>query len=455
MLHAQVGGGDSNCTFHPRINKRSEAIAVSKHVRDEHGGSELERIAFGVDEGGDQLGVIDEDADGGGVTKNDNALQTLPPQPLSKWEELYSARDRRQLSITKISSFLVSSDMNECTFVPNIGVNAYRSAPDSSTAEFVARLHGEHEVCLKKKEEVRNTVEETWFKPEIGRAPLGARNVDNLPIHLHLYNETKKSLVRKKKKVTDIKKEDDQKAAFRALPESARLLHNVKRRACEELFRVLLGEQGDEGESDDKDDTASVADTARKNKVEGEGEAANSGDDEDAKQAKARTESAAWRSALLSTNTCDVSILPSSVATMISPILHRHKQDDIGLDYFCGLMMVELDRVGVEALSGDLRGCSIGTNRNSTKGGGTGASAVVSTFHPSINSKSKKIVKQGGRNQNVEPLFARLFRSQELWESRNKVKQGEREKEVMGECTFRPKLVTSKYRSRYREYHYE
>jgi len=113
-----------------------------------------------------------------------------------------------------------------------------------------------------------------------------------------------------------------------------------------------------------------------------------------------------WREKTLLPSSCDPTLLDDNVANLITPVLERHKSYPMSLEYFTSLVMMELDRVGLESLdivrtlrnrarnnrarakeiakSSDKKGKGKQKLKNTT-------SAIINMFHPSINNKSKEL----------------------------------------------------------------
>ena len=209
-------------------------------------------------------------------------------------------------------------------------------------------------------------IQEAWFKPEIGekarlratsprfltllesrltrslvagRSPLNARNVENLPIHEHLSGLDKKSQEVKKVKAEGREAQEKEIRTFKANKKSQKMLESMKRQSCEELFRVLLAtidfkRQGGDRKGDVNESIAElVADM--QDEVGGEGVEAGRGD---------------WRVKLLDATLCDPDLLDDNVSKIVKPLLARHQGSPMSLNLFVDLAIIELDRVGIEAL---------------------------------------------------------------------------------------------------------
>ena len=346
------------------------------------------------------------------------------------------------------------------------------------------RLYKDHETNLKKKEEKTKKAEEAWFKPEIGRSPLNARNVDNLPIHEHLTAVDKKSQELKKAKLNSHEAKVKGDRVFKANPKSDKLLQNMKKRSCEELFRVLLATVDFEGST-----TARLGGVVNVN--DSFAELVSNMQDEE-RLAEDEEADGAWRSKvrscdsdfvgyvatansdgvsnvnssqLLEPTKCNPDLLDDNVSKIVKPLLARHQGSPLSLEFFLSLVVVELDRVGVEALD------VVRTLRNRARekkklmaeskeeGGGAGGKAdsqankkfkgrarfravsnIVKQFHPSINKNSAKMLNRGKRKGRGELLFTTLHSAQKIIDAKldNLRKQKLAEEDI--ECTFKPKV---------------
>ena len=338
-----------------------------------------------------------------------------------------------------------------------------RMIEDASTKDFVNRLHGEHDVILKKKEKVALEQAKDWFQPETGRSPLNARNVDNLPIHEHLYNEDKKTNVKKAVVMGEAEKVRNDKMTFKVLPMSERLLGSVKRKACEELFRVLLAtidfkksSEGNVEKSSRAITLTGMEEMIMSFQMEEEEE-----EDEEKKLGEMGGE-AEWRSKLLDTTKCDAELLDEEVCKIVRPILTRHVgtgEGGMSLDNFCDLVVLELDRVGVESL-GIIR--SLRSKQKDVARRGrmqvemekkkvAGEESAVTMFHPEINRKSRQIMKQRRQSGRGLLLFSTLHHAQKIFMAKRKVLVKQHQAVQDEECTFKPTLVSNyKGTGRYR-----
>ncbi|GMH52863.1 hypothetical protein TL16_g01328 [Triparma laevis f. inornata] len=413
--YEQIAFVNKDCTFKPEINDHSEVL----------------QMLSGMEEG---TGEID----------------TRP-----KFEKLYEERNKRAEKVEEIKNSLPTDEADECTFKPDIGANAHRAKPDKNSTEFINRLYNEHETILKKKEERVKQVQEAWFKPEIGRSPLNARNVENLPIHEHLSELTKKSLEAKKVKVEGREAQDKESRMFKANPKSQKMLANMKKQSCEELFRVLLAtiefkKQGNKASVDD-----SIAELVGRMQDEEEGGLGGGGD---------------WREKLLDATKCDPNLLDDNVAKIVKPLLARHQGSPMTLDLFVDLTVIELERVGVEALDvvrtmrnrqREQRAIALKANVEEEKGGFKGpikrlkgiakfkaVASAVKQFHPSINKNSKRIANSQSRRGKGELLFTSLHAAQKMLEVRRETLRKQKIKEEDDECTFKPEFFAKTYKGK-------
>lgn len=326
--------------------------------------------------------------------------------------------------------------------------------------DFVNRLYNDHAEILKRKEEKTKKAEEAWFKPEIGRSPLNARNIDNLPIHEHLTAVDKKSQEMKKAKLDSHAAKAKEDRVFKANPASQKLLQNMKRRSCEELFRVLLATV---------DFARSKAMSGVVNVNDSFAELVSNMQDEEEEEGAGEEGGGAWRVKLLDPTKCNPDLLDDNVAKIIKPLLARHQGSSLSLDFFLSLAVVELDRVGVEALD------VVRTLRNrarekkkliaETKEGGgemgpnfpptkklkgkakfRAVSNIVRQFHPSINKNSAKLANRGNKKGRGELLFIALHSAQKVIDQKVENLRKQKMAEEAEECTFRPKLVAHTYK---------
>jgi len=418
--YEQIAEINEDCTFKPEINKTSEVLNL--------------------------LGNMEE------------GTAEVISRP--KYEELYAERNKRAEKVEQIKNSLPTTDADECTFKPDIGANKHRATADSNQLDFVNRLYKDHETNLRKKEEKTKKAEEAWFKPEIGRSPLNARNVDNLPIHEHLTAVDKKSQELKKAKLDSHEAKEKEGREFKANPKSEKLLQKMKKRSCEELFRVLLATVDFEGSKSRLGGVVNVNDSFAELVSNMQQEEEGLAEDEEV--------GGAWRSKLLDPTKCNPDLLDDNVSKIIKPLLARHQGSPLSLEFFLSLVVVELDRVGVEAVDvvrtlrnrarekkklmadreegggGEKAGSPI--NKLKGKARFRAVSNIVKQFHPSINKNSAKIVNRGKKKGRGELLFTTLHSAQKIIDAKldNLRKQKQAEEDI--ECTFKPTLVAHTYK---------
>jgi hypothetical protein len=318
------------------------------------------------------------------------------------------------------------------------------------------------------------------FKPQIERSPLNARNVDNLPIHEHLNEQHKKREERHKNKVTEKERLEEEKRNFKVKSERTQnLLRRMKKSSCEELFRVLLAtidfRKNQEAMSaslspkkaavDVNESFAELVSTLRAHEVEMVEEKRDGGGGEH--------NSTNWKEKTLLPSSCDPTLLDDKVANLITPLLERHKSYPMSLEYFTSLVMLELERVGVESLDivrtlrnrarqNRARAVELlkesptnSPEKDKVKKGGKNrfkkAATIIKLFHPSINKKSSQLVMNRSRARaGGDLLFTQLHSAQKHIDQRLLQARKQKEREEDEHCTFKPKLVSKQSKGRYR-----
>ncbi|GMI19702.1 hypothetical protein TrRE_jg9769 [Triparma retinervis] len=375
---------------------------------------------------------------------------------------------------------LPTTEADECTFKPDIGSNKHKPLEEKTPEEFFERLYKEHSAILKRKEDRTANAEKDLFKPQIERSPLNARNVDNLPIHEHLTEQNKKREERHKYKVLQKERMEEEKRNFKVKSERTQnLLRRMKKSSCEELFRVLLATidfrknqaaMSSSSLSPKKapmDVNESFAELVSTLKVhEGEEEEGEGGGGDTITN---------WKEKTLLPSSCDPTLLDDKVSNLITPLLERHKSYPMSLEYFTSMVMLELERVGVESLDivRTLRNRArqnraraaelskeeppaemVASPEKKRKGGKNRlkqAANIIKLFHPSINKKSSQIVMNRSKARaGGDLLFAQLHNAQKHIEAKIQLARKQQEREEDEKCTFKPKLVSKQSAGRYK-----
>lgn len=327
-------------------------------------------------------------------------------------------------------------------------------------------MHKEHDIIQKKKESKRRDAQKDWFKPTIERSPLNARNVDNLPIHEHLTVLDQKSKEKHRNKVESIESEKVEKMNFKVTNvKSQKLLHEMKIKSCEELFRVLLAtvhfRESAASRSDDVDASESFAKLIIS--IQDEEEDEEKLDEKETKKdedrgSKGKFES--WRSEQLKADHCDPTLLDDCVRKVVEPLLLRLKGSSVPLELFCRVVMLELERVGLESLgvarairSRQRQSKAISRkiaasnasgfkSKGSSKRGKDATSRIVKMFHPSINKKSTELVMSRSKKRCTgDLLFVQLHAAQTHIDRKKDMARKKRLEEEDATCTFQPTLV--------------
>ena len=329
-----------------------------------------------------------------------------------KFNELYQDAQRRR---EKQDEYYAWQE-EQYTFKPDIGVNKIRSHPDhGSSKNFYERMHQSGKMKEKKLYEKRmkhSTIDvntgQKLFQPKVGRAPNFTRNIHGLPVHdflfasRHEYNDKKRLL-----KANDSKKRNDNFNKSHVTSTSVKLINHARRRKSAEIFLALLPLDIDD---------------------------ANIGNNTELDTTKARFDN-------LSTTTID-----QNLRFIVIDMIERLNGAGITYEEFATLLDRELE----DTTSGPIMSILVNNKGRShaletTKLEIEKKDKLNMTFKPKLNKNSIEIANKLGRGESATmPIYDLLHKHQRRYKTNLELQQKRQLAKEMEECTFQPKLMTSK-----------